>query len=134
FPIFGRGRALCSLEGKALAAKDIEEAARFLCGACSCQVKELNPGVDLLIAADWDELIEAEPGPVPLTRVAVEPTPSIPPGETAEEPAPDEPAARDCHCRLWLWGGGAAAALVLLGTWVLRGRVSRTGPSPPSRR
>jgi hypothetical protein len=33
----------------------------FLAGACSCQVKEQNPGFDLLIDADWDsELFGAE--------------------------------------------------------------------------
>lgn len=58
FPIFGRGRALCSLFGEDLSSKQITNVARFLCSECSCQVKELNPGVDLLIPADWRDLLE----------------------------------------------------------------------------
>ncbi len=30
----------------------------FLCGECSCQVKELNPGMDLPIVADWPAIFE----------------------------------------------------------------------------
>lgn len=58
-PIFGRGRLLCSLYGKDLEPDQIATVVRFLCGECSCQVKELNPGVDLLIAADWPAIFEA---------------------------------------------------------------------------
>ncbi|MEI7685918.1 MAG: hypothetical protein WCL32_12900 [Planctomycetota bacterium] len=57
-PVFGRGRLLCSLFGEDLTAKQIGTVTRFLCSECSCQVKELNPGVDLLIPADWRELLE----------------------------------------------------------------------------
>ena len=32
----------------------------FLIGKCSCQVKDLNPGVDLLMAADWDNLMKTQ--------------------------------------------------------------------------
>lgn len=59
FPVFGRGRLLCSLQGTDLAKENLTSVVRFLCGACSCQVKELNPGVDLLIAADWLEILES---------------------------------------------------------------------------
>src|SRR5262249_23861383 len=58
-PIFGRGRTLVGLEGESLTARQIESSAKFLCGACSCRVKELNPGKDLLIATNWDELLGA---------------------------------------------------------------------------
>lgn len=57
-PIFGRGRLLCSLFGEDLNSKQLTNVARFLCSECSCQVKELNPGVDLLISADWRDLLE----------------------------------------------------------------------------
>jgi hypothetical protein len=59
FPIFGRGRALDAMIGKGINAETLQDSARFLCGACSCQVKRLNPGVDLLIAADWDAILKA---------------------------------------------------------------------------
>ena len=57
-PVFGRGRLLCSLYGKDLTATQIANVTRFLCGECSCQVKELNPGVDLLLRADWPRILE----------------------------------------------------------------------------
>ncbi len=61
FPIFGRGRALYALVGKGIAPETIEEAATFLIGKCSCQVKEQNPGTDLLFTADWKKLAQASP-------------------------------------------------------------------------
>ena len=54
-PVFGRGRALEVIPGDSLTADLIEQLTIFLSGACSCQVKEQNPGFDLLIRADWDE-------------------------------------------------------------------------------
>lgn len=66
-PVFGRGRALACLEGKDLSAGRIEEAGVFLAGECSCQVKELNPGFDLLMAADWETINQA---PAPAQPVA----------------------------------------------------------------
>jgi hypothetical protein len=53
FPIYGRGRVLYSLVGGGITPDLIEEAMHFLLGACSCEVKDLNPGVDLLLSADW---------------------------------------------------------------------------------
>ena len=61
FPIFGRGRALYALVGAGIRQETIDEAATFLIGKCSCQVKEQNPGVDLLLKADWIRLIKASP-------------------------------------------------------------------------
>ncbi len=58
FPVFGRGRALYALIGNGIANDTIDEACRFLIGPCSCQVKDQNPGVDLLMAVDWNALVE----------------------------------------------------------------------------
>ncbi len=58
FPIFGRGRAFDALIGDDLTEQTIEDACRFLTGACQCTVKSQNPGVDLLMPVDWDRLIE----------------------------------------------------------------------------
>ena len=58
FPVFGRGRALFALIGKGIKHETIDDAASFLIGRCSCEVKEQNPGVDLLLAADWDALLK----------------------------------------------------------------------------
>ena len=63
FPIFGRGRVLYALAGKGITHENIDQAASFLIGACSCEVKEQNPGVDLLVAADWDKLFKATLAP-----------------------------------------------------------------------
>jgi len=57
FPIFGRGRALTALVGKEIAPAAIEEICEFLIDDCSCRVKELNPGFDLLMTADWEGLL-----------------------------------------------------------------------------
>jgi hypothetical protein len=64
FPIFGQGRALYALVGKGIRAETIDEAAQFLIGSCSCQVKEQNPGMDIAMAVDWKQLVkdQATPG------------------------------------------------------------------------
>jgi hypothetical protein len=58
FPIFGRGRALYALVGDGLAPDLVEEACRFLTGACQCTVKAENPGVDILMQVEWDKFIQ----------------------------------------------------------------------------
>jgi hypothetical protein len=57
FPVFGRGRALFALIGPGITELNIGDSATFLTGPCSCQVKELNPGFDLLLANRFDEVI-----------------------------------------------------------------------------
>lgn len=59
-PVFGRGRALEVIPASELDGRLIEELTVFLGGACSCQVKELNPGFDLPMAADWAGELFAE--------------------------------------------------------------------------
>lgn len=54
FPVFGRGRILEPLIGAGLTRDNVLFDSSYLCGACSCQVKEQNPGIDLLVAAAWD--------------------------------------------------------------------------------
>ena len=56
-PVFGRGRTYYALVGKGIRGETIEENCQFLCGACSCQVKNENPGVDLLMAVNWSDKI-----------------------------------------------------------------------------
>jgi hypothetical protein len=74
-PIFGRARALTALSGFELSPKVFSQAAAFLCGACSCEVKDLNPGKDLLVAANWDAIFNGVP------EVAAATTPAITPGQ-----------------------------------------------------
>ncbi|MFC1551005.1 hypothetical protein ACFL6P_00430 [Candidatus Latescibacterota bacterium] len=54
FPVYGRGRALFPLIGEGISESNINAACAFLTGACSCEVKAINPGFDLLIKADWE--------------------------------------------------------------------------------
>lgn len=53
FPVFGRGRVLYALVGKGIASDTVRSASTFMAGPCSCQVKNQNPGFDLLLQADW---------------------------------------------------------------------------------
>jgi hypothetical protein len=53
-PVFGRGRALPAIAEKDLLPKALSDAAGFLISACSCTAKDLTPGTNLLIAADWE--------------------------------------------------------------------------------
>lgn len=78
FPVFGRGRALYALVGKGIREDNICEACAFLAGPCACQVKAMNPGIDLLISANWDEAIgppamSYHEAPVSLTGVSAAP-------------------------------------------------------------
>ena len=54
FAGYGRGRALEPYVGKGITADNLEDVVMFLGSACSCLVKEQNPGVDLLVRWDWD--------------------------------------------------------------------------------
>jgi hypothetical protein len=54
FPVFGRGRALEPLIARGINRANIFEHSSYFCGACSCEIKNQNPGVDLLISANWE--------------------------------------------------------------------------------
>jgi hypothetical protein len=54
FPVFGRGRALYALIGEGINTDNIRETIAFIVGPCGCEIKMMNPGVDLLMAANWD--------------------------------------------------------------------------------
>lgn len=55
FPVFGRGLVLYALVGRGINGDTIRAASKFICGPCSCQVKEQNPGFDLLLHHPWDQ-------------------------------------------------------------------------------
>lgn len=77
-PVFGRGRALYGLTGKGINGDTIETASRALIGPCSCTIKELNPGVDLLMAVDWNGVLKGE-------AVPTKPLPELPAFPSAED-------------------------------------------------
>jgi hypothetical protein len=60
FPIYGRGRALAGFVGDEIEAENIEDACVFMVGRCSCQVKNLNPGTDMMFSVDWDAALMGE--------------------------------------------------------------------------
>jgi hypothetical protein len=55
--VFGRGIVLFALVGDGISEENIEESCMFLTGPCSCQVKALNPGLDMLIKFKWDDVL-----------------------------------------------------------------------------
>ncbi len=63
-PVFGRGRALEVVPASRVDEGLIGDLTAFLCGACSCQVKERNPGFDLLMSVDWQDKLFGD-GPLP---------------------------------------------------------------------
>jgi hypothetical protein len=83
-PVFGRGRALGVLSGKAITPDNLSDAAAFLTGQCSCLIKEQNPGIDLLLAADWDGALAdgtpKEPRIPPIPILAASPPGDMPAG------------------------------------------------------
>jgi hypothetical protein len=69
-PVFGQGRALIQLAAKDIEKEQVDQVAKFLVGECSCQVKELNPGFDLLLAADWQAILtDKGNGPEPKNEI-----------------------------------------------------------------
>ncbi len=76
FPVFGRGRVLCTLAAGDINEKNIETVYEFLTGPCSCYALQCNPGMALLMSANWDNLLadgvvidEVLPPPVGGSRV-----------------------------------------------------------------
>ncbi len=64
-PVFGRGRALEVIPSSQLTSDLVHDLTQFLCSACSCQVKEQNPGFDLLLHTDWNRVLFGEDGQLP---------------------------------------------------------------------
>jgi hypothetical protein len=101
FIIFGRGRILAAFPGKQIGADQIFEASGFCLQDCSCVIKDNRPGMDMLMAVDWEGLLSGElvvdKALPPLTGVM----PSLPvvkpasADEAAEEaqPATEQPSA-----------------------------------------
>jgi hypothetical protein len=54
FPVFGRGRVLYALVGPGINPEMIMKACAFIVGPCACEIKNENPGFDLLLEADWE--------------------------------------------------------------------------------
>ncbi len=86
FPVFGRGRVLYALIGKGIAADTIRTASSFVVGPCSCQVKNQNPGFDLLMQCDWTKAVGDTLISEPIESLPAETAPvllKIPPGRSS---------------------------------------------------
>ena len=126
FPIFGRGRVLYALAGKGINAENIRRACEFLIGPCSCIVKAENPGVDLLMAADWElhmgALVVTQELP-PLAGVTdlIAPEKAASPAPPARElPKPKTAPASGGLPQSVLIVMGSAFVLIVIGTLVMR--------------
>jgi hypothetical protein len=137
FPVFGRGRTLGGIRLADLNAAEFRSACDFLTGACSCEVKEMSPGSDLLLAADWsavprliprhgeDESADFEQGDAGTEKTAhpaskaADPTPTVGKPAAAAAPAVTTPVAGlpTPPPAVWL---AAAAGLLLCLAWLAR--------------
>lgn len=130
FPVFGRGRLLYALVGKGISSELIGEACAFLTGPCSCQVKDLNPGIDLLMSADWEGEIDSIVDEADLAELMSGPT-SRPGGATSSAPSGSETSASSSSgsgvlVRNVLLTLGGLALLTVATSLVIRRR-SRSG-------
>ena len=124
FPVFGRGRALYALVDGGIAPDLVEEACMYIAGRCTCEVKDLNPGIDLLMTCDWDQVMGESmmaptepPGAAQLAAVHV--PASAPAGV---EDVPVEAAAvapGSAMARNLLVAGGLCAIALVAGTALL---------------
>lgn len=83
--VFGRGRVLGAWTADRLDDVALDDACLFLLGACSCQVKQQNPGWDLMLDVDWrTRLVKvslgAEAGEAPPASSAATGKPEAPRG------------------------------------------------------
>lgn len=58
FPVFGRGRSLPCLIEQGINQERLHEVGSALTQSCTCEIKNQNPGIDLLMSVDWDALVE----------------------------------------------------------------------------
>jgi hypothetical protein len=138
FPIFGRGRVIPPAIGPEIRAEAMREMAEFLTGPCSCQIKEMNPGYDLLLTANWSSLVGYQevqlpepPALVSLSQFAdaaanKAPTPptqaAVPPAAASAPPAPIAP---DPLVRNLMMVLGAGVCFLAAMTFVLKLRANR---------
>jgi hypothetical protein len=54
FLVYGRARSLLPYIGPGITRENLVRELQFISGACSCTVKEQNPGIDLLVQYDWE--------------------------------------------------------------------------------
>ncbi len=126
FPVFGRGRVLYALVGAGVNAENVRHTLDFLVGGCSCTIKHGNPGVDLLLTADWGPVAPPEPEETPALSAA-EIVPLTPLPIKPNHPATAAAAAPAPRSGSWLVGGVVAAAVLVFVTgWLALRSMKRT--------
>jgi len=125
YAFFGRGRFIGPVAGEGINAENLEELAYYLTAACSCQVKNQNPGLDFLTNLDWigyldgsEVVIDKELPPL-IGVLNLEPTQqkeaTVGAGEPKDGPATGKPDL----LRNLLLLGGIVLAVILIGTLLL---------------
>ena len=107
-PVFGRCRALEVFPFADANEALIQDVGSFLCAACSCRVKQANPGFDLLVSVDWNQRLfgdslpqgippsERPSGPIISAGLAESPVlVTIPAGAQSQKTTPQEAAPSD---------------------------------------
>jgi hypothetical protein len=93
FAVYGRARVMPPFVGKGITVDNLAEGVAFLAGACSCVIKDENPGVDLLLGWNWDTVSE--------TLAADDPQSTSGDGlgyrESSAEAQPSRPAERQAQ-------------------------------------
>jgi len=124
FPIFGRGRVLYALVGAGITAENVRRAGDFLGGDCSCTIKRDNPGIDLLLSADWSDVMPADVEIPAATGTVID-------RNETQGAAPPSPSGSWSRGALWVAVVFAGGLVLLTGTLVLRSRKQppHTAPS-----
>jgi hypothetical protein len=112
--VFGRGRVLGAWPAAEAGDEEIEQTCLYLLGACSCQVKALNPGWDLLLPVDWEAELQAVGQPLLSTPPAAPVVPETVKFSGSRAPAPP-PASRGSSW--WILGAGGLVALASALVW-----------------
>jgi len=57
-PIIGQGRAIYPVMDDDINEDNIKDLCYYITGSCSCEVKSQNPGVDLIFAVSWYDVVD----------------------------------------------------------------------------
>ena len=124
FPIFGRGRVLYALIGDGIDDANIRQACAFIVGECSCEIKDLCPGRDLLLAVDWESVTEDELPSFAGLAQACALFDTTGRGTVAPEVGTEETGALQRNLLLLLLAGGVGVAVATL---AMKARSQRSG-------
>ena len=114
FPMYGQGRALFALVGEGINSENMRDVVGFLTGPCSCQVKSMNPGTDIMMPANWEKAIMdktyvSDEDLPPLSGETIEPDADTNTADTADsDTAVSDTAVSDTDTELEELGAAAA--------------------------